>query len=354
MKENEIADLKCASSPAPKVSVTVLTFNHGQWLAECLESIVTQETNFPFEIIVGDDASTDGVTPQILRDYSNRYPHLIIPVLREKNINGTQNYLDVMRRARGEYIAFIDGDDMMLPGKLQKQADFLDRNTDCTIVAHNVRKIQGGTGKVISESFVNFTVPEKADINYLCQKGSYFAHCSKMYRRSAIISRYRERRTIDLFYHIEQASKGNIGYINETLGVYRRSPLTASDPRGAFGRILEQANEDAYRRAEELGVDPEIIKHLEVNWKCDRALQFLRCGDVETFRQMIGVISVNKRYASFRNKVVIRLRAFPFVAKAILSVRDILVMAYPELKASVRNSLRKMKTTRPNPGPDGD
>ncbi len=310
---------------APKVSVTVLTFNHGKWLAECLESIVTQKTNFPFEVIVGDDASTDGITPQILRDYANHYPDLIVPVFRERNINGTQNFLDVMRRAKGKYIAYLDGDDMMLPGKLQKQADFLDKNPDCTIVAHNVRKIEGGTGKVISESFVNFKIPEKAGIEYLCMKGCYFSHCSKMYRSSAIISRYRDRRTVDFFYHLEQASKGNIGYINETLGIWRKSPMTASDPLWPQAHIIDQAYFDAYRRAEELGVKPEIIKRSEISWKCKRGLHYLLRGDIAKFRKIVEVNPVDERHASLTSRVVINLKAFPFLLTMLLRLREKLI-----------------------------
>jgi glycosyltransferase involved in cell wall biosynthesis len=131
-------DLK---STVPKVSVIVLTFNHGPWLAECLDSIVSQRTDFPFEIIVGDDASTDGITTNILRDYAQRYPDLIIPVIRDKNIGGCANLIDVQSKTRGEYIASCDGDDMMLPGKLQKQTDYLDSRQDCSMVGHQTKQL---------------------------------------------------------------------------------------------------------------------------------------------------------------------------------------------------------------------
>lgn len=295
----------------PKVSVTVITYNHGKWLAECLESIVTQVTDFPFEVIVGDDASTDGITTRILRDYAERYPHLVVPVFRERNINPTQNRLDVMRRTSGKYIAHIDGDDTMLPGKLQKQADFLDSHPECSIVAHDVRVVDGGSGDVILNFFVTFRVPRVADINYLVQHGCYFAHCSKMYRRTAVKSWVRDRRTVDFFHHIEQASGGAIGYLNEVLGVYRKSRGTASDPLGPVSDIIQQAYIDAFDRARELGIDEEIVRRGELRHRYYNALDLLRRGRHDRFRRAIELDSQDMPYATWKHKVVHYLRAWP-------------------------------------------
>lgn len=303
----------CPGRIIPKVSVTVVTYNHGKWLAECLESIVTQETNFPFEVIVGDDASTDGITPGILRDYAERYPHLIIPVLRGRNINPTQNYLDVLRRTRGKYIAHIDGDDMMLPGKLQKQADFLDSYPECSIVAHDVRTIDGVSGAIISNSFVRFKVPHVADINYLVRHGSYFSHCSKMYRRTAVKSWERDRRTMDFFYHVEQASEGNIGYLDEILGIYRKSRGTASDPFGPSADILPQAVRDGFNRARELGVDGKTVSRSELRYRRNNALYFLWRGHRDRFCRNIKLNPLDMPYATWQHKVVHYLRGYPWL-----------------------------------------
>ncbi len=308
----------------PKVSVTVITYNHGKWLAECLESIVTQETNFPFEVIVGDDASTDGITQSILLEYSMRYPDLIIPIFHEKNINGTQNYFAVTRKARGEYICHIDGDDMMLPGKIQKQADYLDANPDCTIVSHNVRTIDGANGRVISDKFFNRDIPPKTDINYLCINGCFFSHCSKMYRSSAIISSHRNCRTVDLFLHFEHASKGRIGHINQTLGIYRKSKGTSSSALGAAAKNGEQAYEDAYDRALELGVSYSTVRrgHLRLNYGW--ALDLLRIGQTERFKQKIRISNKDMKYATLKHKAVYCLSRYPAIVSAVIKAKQLI------------------------------
>lgn len=304
----------------PKVSVTVVTYNHGEWLAECLESIVTQVTDFPFEVIVGDDASNDGKTTKILKDYAARYPHVIVPVIRERNINGTQNYLDAVRRTRGKYIAHIDGDDMMLPGKLQKQVDFLDCHPECSIVAHDVRVIDGSSGALISNSFGNSQIPDIADVNYLVKNGCYFAHCSKMYRRAAIKSWERDRRTVDFFHHIEQATSGNIGYLHEALGVYRKSRATASDPVGPISNIVRQAYKEAFDRAIELGIDQEVVARGQVKFGAETALAQLDNNNLPGFKQHIDIVKSCWHAASYKHKAIFQLRHFPSLVKLLVIV----------------------------------
>lgn len=114
----------------PLVSVTILTYNHEKYIRECLDSVVCQQTDFPFEVIVADDASTDNA-PQIIQEYADKYPNLIVPILRKKNIGICANSIDVVKRCRGKYIAALDGDDSWCnPKKLQIQFDFLEQHPD--------------------------------------------------------------------------------------------------------------------------------------------------------------------------------------------------------------------------------
>ncbi|SFO24842.1 Glycosyl transferase family 2 [Pseudobutyrivibrio sp. UC1225] len=113
-----------------KVSIVVATYNQEKYIRKTLESIVSQKADFEFEAIVGDDCSTDG-NAEIIREFAEKYPDIIVPVFREKNLGMTGNTLDIMMRAQGEYIAFIEGDDYWLDEKkLQKQVDFLDSHPD--------------------------------------------------------------------------------------------------------------------------------------------------------------------------------------------------------------------------------
>ncbi|MEY3788329.1 MAG: hypothetical protein RIQ94_621 [Pseudomonadota bacterium] len=213
-------DYILVSDTMPKVSVTVVTYNHGDWLAECLESIVTQQTDFPFEVIVGEDASTDGRTQEVLREYTKKYPKIIVPIFREKNIGPTANYFDIIQRARGEYIAHVDGDDGMLDGKLQIQKNFMDKNDDCILSGHQMKCInRNGQAKGIFSK--NHKL--KFDINYLLANHAVFAHSSIMYKafcREDFYFTGHER--LDIYIYLLIGRKGKIAYLHQELGYYRR------------------------------------------------------------------------------------------------------------------------------------
>jgi glycosyltransferase involved in cell wall biosynthesis len=109
-----------------KVSVAVITYNQEKTIGRAIDSILEQKTDFRYEILIADDASSDG-TPEILKEYSVRYPDLIKIRLRNKNGGATKNSYDLFMEASGEYIAFLEGDDYWTDrNKLAMQAEFLD------------------------------------------------------------------------------------------------------------------------------------------------------------------------------------------------------------------------------------
>lgn len=113
-----------------KVSVCITTFNLEKYLSKTLESVLSQKTNFDFEILIGDDASSDS-TPKILKEYEAKYPNKIKLVFHKKNIGVNRNDYSLISMAQGEYIAWCDGDDYWIDdNKLQEQADILDKNPE--------------------------------------------------------------------------------------------------------------------------------------------------------------------------------------------------------------------------------
>ena len=121
----------------PMVSVCTITYNHEKYIRDCLEGIVTQKTNFPFEAIVHDDASTDK-TADIIREYAEKYPDIIKPVYQTENQHSKGIRISatfIYPKVRGKYIAICEGDDYWTdPYKLQKQVDFLEANPDYYLV----------------------------------------------------------------------------------------------------------------------------------------------------------------------------------------------------------------------------
>ena len=125
----------------PLVSVIVLTYNHSAYIRQALDSILQQKTTFPYEILVGDDASTDG-TPLIIKEFETKFPQIIRPILRENNIGATKNLYDLLFLARGKYIACLEGDDFWLDSnKLQQQTIWLDHHPEYIGCYHYCRTV---------------------------------------------------------------------------------------------------------------------------------------------------------------------------------------------------------------------
>ena len=115
------------------VSISCITYNHAPYIRECLDGFMMQQTNFPFEVLIHDDASTDGTT-EIIREYAEKYPDIIKPLYEEENqwVKGRRgSAVFNFPRAQGKYIALCEGDDYWTdPLKLQKQVDFLESHPD--------------------------------------------------------------------------------------------------------------------------------------------------------------------------------------------------------------------------------
>lgn len=122
----------------PIVSVIMLSYNHGSVIRNAIDSVLMQKTDFPFELLIGDDASKDN-SPEILKDYADRYPDIIRLVQRTENIGTTRNAYDLMTRARGKYLASCESDDYWIDEhKLQKQVCFLENHTEYIGCTHPV------------------------------------------------------------------------------------------------------------------------------------------------------------------------------------------------------------------------
>jgi glycosyltransferase involved in cell wall biosynthesis len=200
----------------------VVTYNQERFIGQCLQSLVDQQTNFPFEIIVADDCSTDG-TAQIIKKFAADYPELIKPLLRPKNVGAYENGMGVHQSATGEYIAHMDGDDYALPGKLQVQADYLDAHPDCNIVWHRMHVLNDRTGAMAEDLLELDRLGRRAftrgDILALITVGM---NSSKMYRSSVREFVEPDFCVVDFFANVEQVRTGTADFAADVpYGVYR-------------------------------------------------------------------------------------------------------------------------------------
>ncbi|WP_313071858.1 glycosyltransferase [Melaminivora sp.] len=235
----------------PKVSVCVVTYNQEKYITQCLQSIVDQQTDFEFEIIVGDDCSTDG-TKKIIQRFAKEYPNLIRPIFNSENLGAFQNYFSVHRAARGTYVAHVDGDDWTRPEKLQIQSDYLDAHGQASLAAHRMRVWE--KEMEVRSTAVN---PGVISIDYLLRRHPIFMNSSIMYRRLLFLDLFEKGKPmIDYYLYIYAATKGAIGFLNDILGDYR-SNIGISSKRDLMPYIQEAidlaecefGNSQAVRRA---------------------------------------------------------------------------------------------------------
>lgn len=211
-----------------RLTVCVVAYNHEKYIAQALDSFLMQKTDFAFQVIVGDDASTDR-TPEILREYARKYPDIIKPILRNKNVGPINNSLDVYDHAKTEYVAICDGDDYWTDeNKLQMQVDFLDKNRDYSICYHNTKvRFNDNSSKDI------IWPPEAYRFNKTVLSLEELAIRNPMHTNS-IVYRWRfcddSIRDFmpdnicpgDYFLALLHAEKGYVGFIDKVMSVYRR------------------------------------------------------------------------------------------------------------------------------------
>lgn len=133
-----------------KVSICCIAYNHEKYIKEALEGFLMQKTNFKFEIIIHDDASTDN-TAHIIKEYEEKYPNIIKGIYQTENQYQKMGHslsVPLYKKAKGKYIAICEGDDYWIDkNKLQKQVDYLEAHPDCAMCFHNAWVLNEKTAK---------------------------------------------------------------------------------------------------------------------------------------------------------------------------------------------------------------
>lgn len=208
----------------PLVSICCITYNHETFIEDALEGFLIQETDFPFEILIHDDASTDK-TADIIREYEAKYPNLMKPIYQVKNqysqgikINPSYNF----PRAKGKYIALCEGDDYWTSSeKLYKQYDFLEKNVDYALCFHKVL-ILNDNGRIVDDFITKVPVNHESiyDLaiygNYIHTPSVLFQNKIKNYPSTFLKSPIGD---YPLYMYLSQF--GKIKYLDNKMAVYR-------------------------------------------------------------------------------------------------------------------------------------
>lgn len=234
----------------PLVSIICLTFNQEAYVRDCFEGFLSQITDFDFEVLVYDDASTDA-TPDIIKHYSNQYPEVFKPTLyKVNNYSRGLGYVGLytgIEQAKGKYVAYCEGDDYWSNNlKLQKQVDFLESNPQYVICAHETL--------VKNEDYPQFEERLFSDITcnlfisttkrvysfYDTLTGNIFHVSSLMYRNKKLtLPKWLPSvSACDMVLYMLLAREGNIYVLPEAMSVYRGHSNSLTSSRTEYGTAI--------------------------------------------------------------------------------------------------------------------
>lgn len=217
---------------APVVSILMMTYNHAPFIGEAIESVLNQQTQYPFELIICDDASSDGAQ-EIARTYAKKDPRIVLS-LQARNTRFARNFVDGCKRVRGKYLAFCEGDDYWTnPQKLEKQVGYLEEHPDFAVCAHRVQMLNMNDqqpGNVAQFIYKDCSADEErikqgifyadeAIANYYFQTGSLVL---RWRFKDGLPHWFRKRMMFDHFFFMLHAVEGKIKYFDEVMSVWRR------------------------------------------------------------------------------------------------------------------------------------
>ena len=240
---DEIGDKMSNSS----VNVLIFTYNQENIVKDTIESVINQSYENISKIIIADDGSTDK-TPTIIKEYARNNPH-IEPILAQKNKGIAHNMNRALKRVNGDYVSFLDGDDLMFQQKIERQVNYLNANHDLVACAHDMDvfdscegKLQGKFSEVISFNNIKGNIGVKS----ILDSSLFICPSSIMYRAEKIpVDGFDTRLTYwyDFLFIVEVLMKGDMGFIDEVLGSYR----------------LHEANVTSSPAFKELGLENTLI-----------------------------------------------------------------------------------------------
>lgn len=276
----------------PIISVCMLAYNHELYISKAIESILIQKTNFPFELIIGEDNSTDN-TASIIKQYTENNPDIIKPRFNITNLGMSANFHKTLSECQGEFIAFLEGDDYWTDeNKLQYQYDFLIKNPDVSMVSHRHRIYIEN-----EDRFIDDTIEQLFQNNTV--EGIYFDYdftnrfwvtqpLTLMYRRDCLdlqlLSKHKHLRDIHLNFYLLKKGRGYC--FNRVSGVFRRHIGGINSTRSDLYKaevsyaILKEfnnlQNDDSIKKLYSYSIDNLIKENLKKSKRFFFKLQFYK------------------------------------------------------------------------------
>jgi glycosyltransferase involved in cell wall biosynthesis len=311
----------------PLVDVFMPTYNHEPYLAQAIESVLAQKTDFEYRLNIADDCSTDG-SQALIKQYGQQYADRIRVILSPHHVGVLHRdrlSVRVLQSCTGKYLAVLEADDYWTdPDKLQKQIDFLESHPDFAICFHDVKTLNDKGDELPDPSFV----PHQKRISTIedLLAGNFIHACSVMFRGGLIKEFpdwYTTLRIGDWPLHVMNAQHGKIGYLDDVMAVYRVHEGSLWSSRDRLDQITETM---------------EVLDHLNAylgfkyrkNIKASKGRRFLELAETYYLRGRLSEARVavikSLRCYGFRNwpavNLYLRLRA-PDLYARLLTLRNL-------------------------------
>lgn len=242
-----------------KVSICCITYNHRDYIGKAIESFLDQKCSFPFEIIISDDNSTDD-TLAIVNAYRELHPDIIKVHVNNPNIGPMKNFISVLGYAKGDFVAYSDGDDYWTdPGKLEKQIQVLETNPTVSFVFHDVSLVDRNGKSLwllskgrLTESLESGIIPSR---KVLGSPLKLFHANALFFRRKSLgdmkfFELFHDSPTPDYTLLCLLASQGDGFYINTAMSAYRKHGESVSSA-WQFDKDLFNSLKEFYNRLDD-------------------------------------------------------------------------------------------------------
>lgn len=283
-------------------SVCVISYNQERFIQQTLDSILSQKTDFRFELLISDDASTDN-TQKIIKEYELQYPNIIRNISRSKNVGSQKNFYSTMEEAKGKYIALCEGDDYWISiDKLQNQYDALEKNEDIDICFTNSLRMFPNNN--LKKNNRHGSESKIFNLSQVVRGGGGFMPTASLFLRKRVFDRlpewYSSAPVGDYYLQVIASSQNGALYLPTVSCVYRVSAKGSwTLSRRKISNIKILSNLDKSLRAIEglieFGVGQEDLNYAKANIYCHTA----------------HVLLINKYYKESRSAIVSSWRFTP-------------------------------------------
>lgn len=306
-------------SETPLVSIQMLTFNHEKFISQAITSVLSQKVNFTYEIIIGEDCSTDNTLP-IIRQFEKKHADIIRVSANTFNLGAIENIIKTTKMCRGKYIAVIEGDDYWSDEfKLQKQVEFLETHPDYGLV-HSDVDLYFDDIRTLLEDFNacnDVRIPEGNIYDELLDPENYLIRTPTAVFRKELLDRYvdyellREKGWVqaDLYQWLSLARYTKIKYMPESLATYRVLSNSMSNTKDYERklRLHRSAYEIRFYFIEKFGCSKDLQQKVQRMFVSALSMDAFKLNDSSLAKWVTRYSTERNIKISIKNRILLRM-----------------------------------------------